>query len=113
MNGDNIIKSFDNHKFLSNFQYVDVILDGIIYPSVEHAYQSAKSDNSEWKQTCSNRNNSSGKIKKLSRTVKLQTDWDEIKNQIMFELLKQKFKQEPFKTLLLETTDFYIRENNW
>lgn len=113
MTDTNIIKGFDNHRFLSNFQYVDVILDGVIYPSVEHAYQSAKSDNLEWKQICSDKNNTSGKIKKLSRSVILKKDWNNVKLKIMFGLLKQKFKQEPFRTLLLETDNAYIREDNW
>ena len=42
----------DEFRWLSNFIPCDIILDNITYSSVEHAYQSAKSDNPEWKEFC-------------------------------------------------------------
>lgn len=43
-----------NFRWLSNFAPCKIILDGIEYPSVEHAYMSAKSSERSWKLFCSN-----------------------------------------------------------
>ena len=39
-------------RFLSNFYPSPVKFRGILYPSVEHAYQSAKSADPVWKKNC-------------------------------------------------------------
>ena len=36
------------YSWLSNFWPVEVVLDGMVFPSVEHAYQAAKADPSQW-----------------------------------------------------------------
>lgn len=48
-----MIKEFrGEYAWLSNFTAVPVVLDGIQYPSVEHAYMSAKSKDNAWKELC-------------------------------------------------------------
>jgi len=101
-----------NYRWLSNMFEVPVILHGVKFISVEHAYQSAKSLDEEWKKTCVSDQYSSGEIKKLSKTVKIRHDWAEIKNKIMWHLLKQKFEKEPCKSWLLETGNKQIIEQN-
>lgn len=110
-----MIKEFQGkYRWLSNFTPVEVELEGIIYPSVEHAYMSAKSDIKEWKEFCANGNNTPGQVKKASRNLALTYDWNDKKLGIMKELLIQKYNKEPFKSLLKETGDLYIQEgNNW
>ena len=110
-----MIKEFQGkYRWLSNFTSVEVELEGIIYPSVEHAYMSAKSDIKEWKEFCSNVNNTPGQVKKASRNIALTYDWDSKKLAVMKELLIQKYNKEPFKSLLKETGNLYIQEgNNW
>lgn len=39
--------------------------------------------------------------------------WDTVKTVIMYDLLKQKFGKEPFKTKLLNTGDAKLVEGNW
>lgn len=108
-----MIKEFQNeYRWLSNFAPVLIILDKIEYSSVEHAYMSAKSDDIEWKKFCSNPNNKPGDVKRESRNITLKENWNEIKLDIMYQCLKQKFNQEPYKNLLLETKDKYIQEGN-
>lgn len=52
-----MIREFQGeYRWLSNFAPVLIKLDGI-YPSVEHAYMSAKSDDMKWKLFCQDRNN--------------------------------------------------------
>lgn len=101
-----------NYRWLSNMFETPVILHGVKYISVEHAYQSAKSIDEEWKKTCASDQYSSGEIKKLSKSVKIRHDWSEIKNKIMWYLLKQKFSKDPIKSWLLETGNEEIVEGN-
>lgn len=108
-----MITEFQNeHRWLSNFAPVKIKLDGLEFPSVEHAYMSAKSDDAEWKKFCSNPNNKAGDVKTQSRNVTLKEDWNEIKLEVMKECVTQKFSQEPYKTKLLETGTQHIQEGN-
>lgn len=109
-----MIREFQGaYKWLSNFVPVKIILGGLEYPSVEHAYMSAKSDDKNWKLFCQNGNNTPGKIKRTSRNIKLVSGWDTLKLLIMQECVKQKFNQEPFKTLLIATGTKHIQEGNY
>jgi len=108
-----MIKEFEGEfRWLSNFALVPIELDGITYPSVEHAYMSAKSDDKVWKELCSNPNNSPGFVKKQSKMIKLVNDWNTKKLEIMKICINQKFNQEPFKSQLLATGTEFIQEGN-
>lgn len=96
----------------SNFAPVVVELWGLKYPSVEHAYQSAKNEGAEWKKFCQS-DVTAGKLKQASRHVKLIDGWDTLKIEVMRWLVWYKFQQEPFKTLLISTGDRHIQEGNW
>lgn len=101
------------YKFLSNFEPVEIILDGVKYPSVEHAYMSAKCENSAWKEFCSDPVNTAGGVKRKGKTIPLRDDWEDVKLSVMEECLREKFLRDPFKTLLLETKDMHIQEGNY
>ncbi len=113
------------YRWLSNFAPVKIILDGIEYASVEHAYMSAKSNGMvsyildgklyiiPWKEYCANSNNTAGQVKKASKDIELIDGWNEKKYDVMKECIKQKFNQEPYKTKLLETTTFIQEGNTW
>jgi len=111
-----MIKEFQKeYRWLSNFTPVEIELNGIKYPSVEHAYMSAKVDSDEWRAFCSNPNNKAGQVKKASYKFKkseLVQNFDEIKVDVMRECLIQKFNQEPFKSKLIATGDLHIQEGN-
>lgn len=48
-----MIREFQKeYRWLSNFAPVAVRYKGITYPSVEHAYMSAKSEEKSWKKFC-------------------------------------------------------------
>jgi hypothetical protein len=107
------ITSFQNeHRWLSNFAPCEIILDGIIFKSVEHAYMSAKSDSPEWKEFCRSIEKP-GEVKKASRKTSLRHDWEDIKISVMRVCLEQKFAQEHFKTKLLATGNCIIEEGNF
>ena len=108
----NVIKSFrGKYEFLSNFYPVFVEYEGVRYPSVESAFQAAKSkdpDIRKWFLCCSGPSHA----KKIGRKVKLREDWEDIKVDVMYELIRNKFKNLSLKKLLLETEDAELIEGN-
>lgn len=108
-----MIREFQGeYRWLSNFAPVKIVLDGIIYATVEHAYMSAKSDNPKWKAFCSDPMNSAADVKRKSRTIALKSGWDELKLTVMENCLNQKFSKEPYRSKLLKTGSVHIQEGN-
>jgi ribA/ribD-fused uncharacterized protein len=104
----------DRYAWLSNFAPVEIEVDGIVYPSVEHAYQACKCDDVGWKNFCSDKRNSAASVKKNGRKVSLIPNWDSKRLDIMKSLINKKFDQEPYRSLLIETGNTILIEgNNW
>jgi ribA/ribD-fused uncharacterized protein len=101
-----------DYRWLSNFFPVWVVYEGIQYPSIEHAYMSAKSFNELWRKKCSDPEMGPVEIKRLGMSIALRPDWEVIKVEVMAELVDQKFDKEPFRTKLLDTGDCLIQEGN-
>lgn len=99
------------YQWLSNFVEVPIELDSVLYPSVEHAYQAAKT--LIRKERLRFLNCSAAEAKKKGKTVTLRSDWETIRLSLMEKLCRQKYQQEPFRTKLLETGDCLIEENNY
>lgn len=107
------IDSFSgDYRFLSNFYPCIVELDWEIYPSVEHAYQAAKTLNIEDRKTI--QNSTSAKIaKKLGKYVSIREDWEDVKLEIMANLVWQKFSKDfDLKDKLLSTHGYELIEGN-
>lgn len=100
-----------DYRWLSNFHRVDVELDGVRYPSTEHAYQAAKTLDSLQREsirvlpTC-------GMAKRAGQRLVLRADWEPIKRDVMLELLRQKYRLPELRTLLLQTGDAVLVEGN-
>jgi ribA/ribD-fused uncharacterized protein len=110
----NIIREFrGEYKFLSNFWYSKVYLDGKEYSTVEHAYQASKTlDENERKMI--RQLASPAEAKKIGLKVILREDWDIIKLIIMEDLIFQKFNNNiKLKRKLLNTKDAVIEEGNY
>ena len=111
--GYSIIDTFSGeHRFLSNFWPAAVVLDGATYPTVEHAFQAAKT-NSISDRTMIYGATSPGMAKRLGRNVELRDDWYAIRDQVMLDLVRQKFR--PGTMLadqLLATGDVILVEGN-
>lgn len=108
-----MINRFKNeYHWLSNFYNCSVEINGLKYPSVEHAYQSEKSNDLEWKLYCQF-TKSAGLVKIKSKELITIDCWHDIKLLVMEYLLRQKYYKEPFKTLLLNTGNEYIEEGNY
>ncbi|WP_296210790.1 NADAR family protein [Psychrobacter sp. UBA3480] len=107
-----MIKRFaDEYRWASNFAACDVVLDDVVYPSVEHAYVAAKTINTQ--QRLDLLDMTAGEAKRVGRAFDIREDWLDIKIAVMTDLLNQKFSQQPFKELLLATGDEIIIEGNW
>lgn len=106
------IKEFRGlYHFLSNFHEASVYWDGITYRNNEAAFQSAKLvDKNERLQFT---DMSPNEAKKLGRVVALRKDWEDVKLNIMYEIVKAKFTQNEGLTIrLLETGDALLEEGN-
>ena len=98
------INSFKGkYSFLSNFATTVFKYDGVLYTSVEAAFQAAKTDDMELKRRIAQY--SPADAKKYGRKVKLRPDWNTVRVQIMKELLRLKFNSDMFgyKQALLNT----------
>lgn len=107
------ITSFEGkYRFLSNFTLVKVEYDGREYPSTEHAYQAAKTLDPIQRENIRTVAGP-GVAKRLGQKVKIRDDWDQIKLQIMYDLVHEKFSRYPMlKQMLLDTGDMKIVEGN-
>lgn len=99
--------------FLSNFWPVTILFQGILYPSVEHAYQAAKTDILEERLTIA-KAPSASVAKRLGRRVTMRHDWESIKLDVMLDLLRRKFARPELKRMLQATApDELVEGNRW
>jgi ribA/ribD-fused uncharacterized protein len=106
------IESFaGRYRFLSNFYPAQIVLDGAVYPSVEHAYQARKTDAQAVREVIRNAK-TAGQAKALGRNVVLVPDWDLIRVPVMLQLLQQKFSDKVLRAELLDTGDAQLVEGN-
>lgn len=121
-----MIDSFKGqYFFLSNFSDSLLTFDGIDYPTVEHYYVAMKVGNSQLidgKQfdlmdvrEMISKIPTASKVKKFGRgEIQLRDDWDNIKYDVMYRAVGQKFRRhEKLKELLLGTGDVELVEGNW
>ena len=102
---------FDEYRFLSNFWPAWVFFDGQLYPTTEHAYQAAKTFDEEIRFTIRTAK-TAAVAKNIGGALKLRPDWEAVKEDVMLDLLIQKFTHPPLKKLLLATGTAYLEETN-
>ena len=108
----NAITSFTGqYRFLSNFYPAVVTLDGIECPTVEHAYQAAKTIYQHERATIIAAP-TPGAAKRAGRRCTKREDWDEVKLQAMLTLLRKKFAHPALMEKLLATGDAELIEGN-
>jgi len=111
----NAIKNFyEDYVWLSNFWPSEVVYEDMKFPTVENAYQAAKASKE-------NRipflTVLPGQAKRLGKNVKMTKErlqtWERIKDNVMLNLLEQKFTHgTPLAKKLLDTGDVDIIEGN-
>lgn len=98
--------------FLSNYYMCSVKYEGIVYPSSEHAFAAAKTLDVPSRKRISTLL-SPGMAKRAGRALKLRPRWDEIRVEIMRNILRCKFEQNlHLKEKLLNTFPDYLEETN-
>lgn len=113
-----MIESFrDKYFFLSNFFPCVIRYRGVSYRSVESAFQAQKVD-TELAETARLElqkrfaDLSPDQAKHLGRRVKLRPDWENVKNEVMRELLMVKFGSGKLREWLLATDNEKLVEGN-
>lgn len=103
----------DEYAWLSNFWTEAVLLDGASYPTVENAYQAAKTFPSQRNKF---RHCTPGAAKREGRVVTMRPEWlvsDDFKVGVMRDLLRQKFAHGKLIALkLVATGDAHLQEGN-
>lgn len=99
-------------RFLSNFYETQITYEGITYPSVENAYQAAKTISQE--ERLKFVNITAKEAKSFGKKITLRDDWEQIKIQVMWNLIYEKFtRNRKLLSSLLLTGDTQIEETNW
>ena len=103
-----------DYAFLSNFYAAPVEMDGAEYPTVEHAFQAAKTHDYAKRRTIREAQ-SPTTAKRMGRRIKRREDWFDVSLAIMKELVSQKFtRYRELGEKLLATGDAALIEgNNW
>ena len=106
-----MIDCFDKeYAFLSNFYETKVHYNGLTFDSSEAAFQAQK---------CPERAHefvglSAKESKKLGRKVQMRTDWNEVRIQVMTEIVRTKFEQNSdIRQKLLDTYPEELIEGNY
>jgi ribA/ribD-fused uncharacterized protein len=108
-----VISSFTGkHFFLSNFYPCSISYEGIIYPSSEHAYVAAKSDDTRDREYIATINNA-GKAKQYSRRLILRDGWDSMRVNVMLDIVSIKFRHEDLSNALVNTGNEELVEGNY
>lgn len=113
LHDDYNIKGFTgNYRFLSNFYPAPVYFDGLLYPSTEHAYQAAKTEDVGVRSALF-LNCTSGQAKKNGRIITVRPDWERVKFDVMSAVVFDKFYRNiHLRNELLTTGTKYLEETN-
>lgn len=109
----NIIKEFQGeYRFLSNFFPSEIVIGGILFPTNEHFYQAMKTN--DYKQMLViAKAKTPGEAKKLGRIVKIRDNWEDIKEEIMWVGLWEKFNNPVLREKLIKTGNCLLIEGNY
>jgi len=102
-----------DYSFLNNFFPSTIYVEGFSYPTVEHAYQAHKTQDSSIKELirCAK---SPMIAKKLGKAILLPENWSMVKVDLMRKLVKLKFENPILREMLLSTSDLELtQENMW
>ena len=106
---DKIDGFYGKYFFLSNFYPTPVVYNGMRFNNTEAAFQAAKCPY-RMEEFCGL---NPSDAKRLGRRVHLRDDWEEVKDQVMYDVCVAKFTQSPPLTIaLMETGNAELIEGN-
>lgn len=108
-----MIKEFKNqYFFLSNFYECPIYYNKLVFCNAEAAFQAQKAIDEKEQYKFINLNAS--QARKLGKTIVLREDWEEVKDNIMYEIVKRKFTvNKELQQKLIDTKDEELVEGNW
>ena len=108
-----MINSFEGkYAFLSNFYEHPISEGSLTFPTNEHYFQAMKTlDLTE--RIAIARAATPGQSKRMGRSVKLRSDWEDIKLSVMETALRLKFADPELAAMLKATGNEELVEGNW
>lgn len=107
-----ILEFQGEYRFLSNFFGATFVWDGLFWYHTEGAYQAAKSLDPKTRNLFS-QIRSPATVKREGKTVTLRSDWEDVKYELMLEIVLTKFVQNPdLARKLIATGDAHLEEGN-
>lgn len=103
----------DEYSYLSNFYPYRMIFNGLVFENAEAAFQAQKViDYLEQLRFCGI---DASTAKKLGRKVVLRSDWEAVKDDVMLDVVREKFYQNPDLAHRLLDTGYaaLIEGNTW
>jgi ribA/ribD-fused uncharacterized protein len=105
----------DKYEFLSNFYTSPIVIDGVMYNTVENAYQSFKTNDFKLKTEISKL--TPGQAKKAGKKIESSKSfnykkWESIRVRLMTSLVTEKFHQNPLLAVKLKQIKGPIEEDN-
>ena len=101
----------DRYEFLSNFSESVICHEYVFYPTVEHFFQAMKTTDLKQRRWIANAS-TPGEAKRRGRSIELRPDWEDIKEDVMLEGLRLKFKIPALREALLNTQSAELIEGN-
>lgn len=107
-----IVQFSGRYSFLSNFSPAKFTWDDIQWPNSEAAYQAAKSNDREVRLAFAELI-SPVAAKHGGKRILVRDDWEEVKTEIMYDIVFEKFNQNPhLAKKLIDTGDAILEEGN-
>jgi ribA/ribD-fused uncharacterized protein len=100
------------YRFLSNFYERPLTYRDIEFPTAEHAYQAQKAVTERGFQAIRNAKDAK-QAKRKGRRIVCREDWDIVKDDIMLEILRAKFRDPSMALRLLATRGTELVEHNY
>lgn len=99
------------YRFLSNFYIADFVWNGTLWPHSEAAYQAAKATTrADYESFIKMK---PGEAKRHGKVINIRSDWEEVKYDIMRDIVFEKFRQNPdLAEKLLATGWAHLEEGN-
>jgi ribA/ribD-fused uncharacterized protein len=115
--GETLIKQFKGeHAFLSNFHASPIEFEGILYPTIEHAFQAAKTEDRETRLKIAEKDSPSKAKRAGGRRGIIkdfdQQSWEAKKVETMRTLVRLKFEDPILREKLIATGDQELQEGN-
>ena len=96
--------------FLLNSYPVTISFEGLLYPSVDHAYQASKTDDIKIRELI--KKSKISEVKKLGRSLQIRDEWVKSRIDIMRMLIREKFQNPFLRHLLLCTGNLSLINDN-